>query len=160
MKPDTEDILNSIFLIFIVCIIFIWVFKPYIMDKNTQEIFEKATKKYVDDKYTKLYSELCKQSEPDEVNCVMTATSTIYHYTKDQNRSKIRSPSEYAKMGGNCKDSAIFYATIFKRMNYTIEFQFPVPHHVNLIISKKIDEKTYRYCNIEGNTGTCYEVLI
>jgi len=159
MTPDTERILNSLFLIALVFVIFSWIFRPYIMESNTQEKHQQATQKYIDDKYTKYYANLCGGTD-EEIDCVMTTTSTIYKYTKDQNRSKIRSPSEYVKLGGNCKDSAIFYATIFKRMNYTTKFEFPVPQHINLIISKKIDEKIYRYCTIEGKTATCYEVMI
>jgi hypothetical protein len=90
----------------------------------------------------------------------MTATSLIYHYTKDQERTEIRTPSQYALLGGNCKDSAVFYATIFKNMNYTIEFRFPIPQHTSLTISKQESNNTYKYCDIEGNKAKCYWVKI
>jgi hypothetical protein len=127
-----------------------------------KEEYTKTMNKNLKDKYSTYYADLCDKLLLDDVNCVMTATTPIYHYTEDQERKTIRTPSQYALFGGNCRDSAIFYATIFKNMNYTIEFRFPVPHHVALTISKKMDDNLnlYRYCDIEGNQATCYGVMI
>lgn len=158
MRQETEAIIQGLFFIAIVFVIFSWIYKPYIIEDGKQKEYYHATQKNLNDKYIQFYSDLCKSSE-DEVSCVMTSTNPIYHYTKDENRSKIRTPSQYYLFGGNCRDSAVFYATIFKKLNYTIKFEFPIPKHINLIISKKVDENIYRYCLIEGNTANCYKVI-
>lgn len=157
MKTETETIIQGLFIIAIIFLLLNWIYLPYIKDYNTDRQYKKVIDKNIDDEYTEYYSNLCKGRE-QEIDCVMTSTKTIYKYTRDQNRTTIRTPSQYTKMGGNCKDSAIFYATIFKRMNYTIDFQFPIPNHVIIIISKQLTNNIYKYCNIEGNTATCYEV--
>lgn len=160
MRAETEAIINAVLFIMIIFIIFSWVYKDCTQQNSAREEYNKIVKKNINDKYTLFYAKLCNNSQIDDVTCVMTATSPVYHYTKDQERKTIRTPSQYVLLGGNCKDSAVFYATIFKNLNYTIDFQFPVPHHTMLIISKKITDNHYRYCNIEGNKGTCYEVAI
>jgi hypothetical protein len=159
MRQETEAIIQGIFFIIIVFLIFSWLYRPYIIEHNKQKEYEGMIKKNLDDRQATYYSNLC-SGMIDDVDCVMSATSPIYNYVKDENRSKIRTPSQYALFGGNCRDSAVFYATIFKKLNYTIKFEFPIPKHINLIISKKVDENIYRYCVIEGNTAECYKVII
>lgn len=162
MGHDTEVLIQGIFFIAIILLLFTWIYYPYIKEYNNERDFLQATQKNLQDKYSLFYADLCKNetSVKEQVNCVLIATSPIYYYTKDQERTKIRTPTQYAKLGGNCKDSAILYATIFKNLNYTINFEFPIPHHITTTIYKKIDNNTYKYCNIEGNTATCYEVII
>lgn len=162
MGHDTEVLIQGIFFIAIILLFFTWVYYPYIKEYNNEKDFLKATQENLEDKYSLFYADLCKSEATidEQVKCVLIATEPIYHYTKDQERTKIRTPTQYAKLGGNCKDSAILYATIFTNLNYTINFEFPIPHHITTTIYKKIDDSTYKYCNIEGNTGTCYEVII
>ena len=160
MRRETETIINIVFLIVLIIAIFDFLYRDYIYQDKTKNELNKFIEKNLNDKYTLFYTNLCKDLTPNDVNCVMTITSPIYHYTKDQNRTTLRTPSQYALLGGNCKDSAILYATIFKKLNYTINFEFPIPSHIALIISKKIDNHTYKYCDIEGNQATCYEVII
>jgi len=162
MRPETEGIINALLFLALVTVIYSWIYHPYIMEYNAEKDFLKATQKNLQDRYSLFYADLCKNEATikEQVNCVLIATSPVYYYTKDQDRTKIRTPSQYANLGGNCRDSAVFYATIFKNLNYTINFEFPIPHHVALTIYKKIDKSTYKYCDIEGNRGTCYEVEV
>lgn len=162
MRQEIESLINGLIFLILVFIIFSWIYRPYIIEYNAEKDFLQATHKNINDKNSLFYVDLCKNiaSIKEQVNCVMLATSPIYHYTKDQERTKIRTPTQYAKLGGNCKDSAILYATIFKNLNYTIKFEFPIPHHITTTIYKKIGDNIYKYCNIEGNTATCYEVII
>ena len=157
-----EFLIQGIFFIVIILLFFSWVYRPYILEYNAEKDFLMATQKNLGDEYSLFYADLCKSETTinEQVNCVLIATTPIYHYTKDAERKKIRTPTQYVKLGGDCKDSAILYATIFKNLNYTINFEFPMPHHLSLTIYKKINDSTYKYCNIEGNTGTCYEVII
>lgn len=141
-------------------ILFNWLYRDCIQQNRAREEYNKMVKKNLNDKYALFYANLCKELNPDDVDCIMTATNHLYHYTKDQERKTIRTPSQYALLGGNCKDSAVFYATIFKNMNYTINFRFPVPHHTSLTISKQESNNTYKYCDIEGKQAKCYWVMI
>jgi hypothetical protein len=128
-----------------------------IINQNTKSSYEKFMNKNLDDKQSIYYSKIC-SGMVDEVGCVMTETKQIYNYV-NRTGIAIRTPSQYSLKGGDCQDSAIFYATIFKNMNYTINFRFPIPTHVSITIVKKMDDNITQYCDIEGNSATCYEVL-
>jgi len=163
MNPHAENIIMLIIMLGLIMCVVNFCTSNEATQENVKRELTSQMNKNLNDKYTKYYADLCKEinAYPNgQVSCVMTATQPIYHYTAEQDRKELRTPSEYAMMGGNCKDSALFYATIFKNLNYTITFRFPVPHHISLTINKKIDNETYQYCDIEGNKATCYEVRI
>ena len=112
----------------------------------------------LNDKHSRYFASLCEnRTREDVVECVMNATTPIYYYTSEEH--DLRTPTEYVNKGGDCRDSAVFYATIFKNLNYKTDFIFPVPHHVSLTIKKQINKTTNQYCNIEANRAKCYLVI-
>jgi hypothetical protein len=125
---------------------------------NKINIYIKAVNDNLNDNISMYYSKLCANSTLGDVECVMEVTGLFYNY--NINSGSIRTPVQYVKLGGDCEDVAVFYATIFKRLGYNIIFRFPLARHVSLTISQKISGGLYKYCDIEGDEADCHLIRI
>jgi len=137
-------------------VVAVLIYRDHANHITTKDIYQLAVEEYIDDAAAASLSSSCR-SQDDEVSCVMNSNRIAY---VNANSSAIKSPSDVLKTGGNCKDIAVFYGIIFTRLNYTTKFIFPVPQHTALQIRKQISENSWKYCNVELNQATCYEVQL
>jgi hypothetical protein len=89
------------------------------------------------------------------VDCVVMQVSEFYNYSSHPKTIKggfeVRSPSEYKENGGVCRDIAVLYAITFRRLGWTVQYSFPEPRHVNVIINKG-----GTWCYIDGLIYKCH----
>lgn len=159
MQESTERIIGGLFLIVVILLVFNIIYREPISEEQLQKRYEGYMKKNLNDKTSLYFSNLCRETE-NRVDCVMTETKDKTSYVKDSERNTPKKPTQYLLEGGDCKDSATFYATIFKNLGYDVKFRFPIPNHVAITISEQTGYDDWRYCDIESQTYTCYEVKI
>ena len=164
-----DKVLHNIFLMLLgISVFFAFM---YFVDTNidplkfTSNMMNMATYKviaisHMDDNISVTISNFCKGMHIDEqAACVVSQVAPFYNYSM-HNDTFTYSPDEYVEKGGGvCRDSTVLYHTIFSRMGWYIYYDFDVPGHVFLIITKSIEHLSMR-CIIDGLTYNCerYEI--
>jgi hypothetical protein len=87
----------------------------------------------------------------EQAECVVRQTE--YNYKEHDG---LKTPDEFYKDGGVCRDIAIYYASIFKNMGWNIYYNLNTPEHVFIEITKNYDNKNIR-CTIDGIEYNCAE---
>jgi hypothetical protein len=76
----------------------------------------------------------------NQPQCVEDKVAVFYRYVGNESGDhKLRSPDEFVAKGGVCRDIAVTYAAIFLKMNWTVEYNFPVSEHVTTLIKRPFD---------------------
>ena len=88
-----------------------------------------------------------------QVECVISELKPNYNYTL-RNGSKVKTPSDFFYEGGLCRDNVVFFATIFREMGWITYYNFNVPNHVYLQITKRDVDFFYR-CDLDGTNYHC-----
>jgi hypothetical protein len=162
---EMDNLTNLILPMALIMIIFV-IFSVFLKDSfayaKERFIYMDAVDRWVNDTAVEPYVEKCESSVgTGQVSCILEETEPVYKYTNESVAHMIRSPSDYIKLGGVCKDSAVFYGVIFKQLGWNVNFRFPVPRHVSLTISRdtcNFGDRCWMYCDVEGNRASCYEV--
>ena len=84
--------------------------------------------------------------------CVVYQVLPFYNYSMHNNT--VYSPDEYVIKGGVCRDSSVLYHSIFTRMGWYVYYDFSIPHHVFLTITKTGKDYTMR-CVIDSLAYNC-----
>lgn len=88
-------------------------------------------------------------------NCVIAQLSPFYNYTLRDGSDKIKRPDEFVAKGGVCRDLAVFYASVFKRMGWIVYYNFDVPNHVFVDVVNKVETGESIRCVMDGLNATC-----
>jgi hypothetical protein len=138
--------------------------RPCIIQQRADSVL--FSKMVIEDPIVDYFSSTCLtySDARDQVDCVVSNTEPFYKYD-DSNRSElIKLPSEFISEGGICRDSVVFYGSIFKKMDWGVKLIYPVPSHVAIIVNKQVNCTTssqcWLYCIIEGAEYICSEVGI
>jgi len=158
MQESTERMINGLFLVMVIVLIFNFFYRDEISNEQREQRYESYLRNNLNDKTSIYLANLCKYSS-NQVSCVMKETKDITIYVAEPGRKKPKKPSDYVVEGGDCKDSAIFYATIFSELGYDVKFRFPLETHVSITISKSFDGEKNYYCDIESDSYDCHWVM-
>ena len=93
----------------------------------------------------------------DQPECIMHQFSFIYNYS-DANHS-INTPDTYVKVGGVCRDEAVFLAAVFRQMGWTVKYMYPTATHVYVHASHEypcgVNEKCWIACEMNDMSYNC-----
>lgn len=121
----------------------------------TTSIYKSKAISHLNDNITIEVSQLCNTVPTyQQADCVVSQITPYYKY--NYSNHTIYSPDEFVQNGGVCRDIAIVYNTIFSRLGWYTYYEFNVPHHVYLIITKQEDNRSYR-CLIDGEVYDCQD---
>lgn len=91
-----------------------------------------------------------------QAECVV---GQIMPYYKYEDHKGVWSPDEFVKHGGVCRDFSTTAASIFKYMGWKTYYNFNVPHHVYIEVTKNyLDEhgiESLMRCTIDGANYNC-----
>lgn len=157
MRITEEDI--KIFLgIFISVSLSILIFSLVFIHKEEPEEITKEMKykafaqNNTDDLVIDLIYQKCYilQEQYEQVKCINDAFSSFYIY---KDHEGVNTPKEIFIRGGVCRDSAIFYNTIFDKMNFTnrVEILDELHHVINIV------EYEGGYCTVDQQNLNCLE---
>lgn len=108
---------------------------------------------HIDDNVSIRISDFCGRIPMDQqADCVVHQVAPFYNYS--MHNETVRSPDEYVEKGGVCRDSTVLYHSIFSRMGWYIQYDFSIPNHVFLIITRTANNVSMR-CVVDGLTYNC-----
>jgi hypothetical protein len=108
----------------------------------------------LNDNYTVSVANFCSDFQYEEqAQCVISQVSFVYNYTMHNYTSK--TPTEFSQTGGVCRDVAVTYSTIFKRLGWTTEFIYPHPEHVYIMVHNKDENNSTIDCEIDAEYYQC-----
>lgn len=125
--------------------------KAFMNIKSEQAKNDNFTKEIVKECVDEIYMK--------QPNCVIREVRPYFNYTIKTER--MITPSEYKQKGGSCSDTTILYASVFKLLEWDIQYVFPNENHVYIIVSKKIpcleatDKMCNFFCDIDGDNSVC-----
>lgn len=96
----------------------------------------------------------------NQVKCVIDELKTIIKYNSSIVSKDIKSFNNFILEGGTCKEIAVTYASVFNQLNWSVAFIHPIPNHVIIIITKKISDGLFIYCDIDMNIFNCVRVMV
>lgn len=121
-------------------------------NKSTDKNYAEYEKKYNEDQDIKTISSVCynKNCPECEINCIATIIRQEYNYTS--NHKGIQSPTETLEKGGVCRDYALTYSMILKRLEWSVQY-IHIPNHTFIVANKK-----NIYCTIDMTIINCAKV--
>ena len=127
-------------------------FKQFVEDKLELAHYNIIEKKGIDDNITKKVAEFCGPfNRTTQVICVI---SQIDYKVNKHNDSTTRTPDETYEKGGVCRDYALLYNSIFKRLGWETKYHFDMKDHVFIIITQE-----EIYCTIDQKDFQCNDFL-
>lgn len=66
--------------------------------------------------------------------CVQSFIAPLYHYVDNTSQVMILTPDETVEQGGVCRDFSVMTATIFRKLGWYAEYNFPIPQHVTVTV--------------------------
>lgn len=128
----------------------------WVDDAVTEATTSKLTKNYEKDVMVQLIYNKCVDESTDlkKVYCVHNIFSDLYEYDySHMNDTKFREPTSMFIKGGVCRDSAMFFKTVFDMMNITSRFEIfgDYDHIINIVDLGEGD-----YCIIDQTNVNCY----
>jgi hypothetical protein len=113
------------------------------------------------DQYTKSYASACNDSEYEEqARCIIQELIPIMNYNLSGLRpgKYIKPWNEFISEGGVCKEFAAAYASTFRQSGWNVAFRYPLPNHVSITISKKINDSISLFCDVDKNRLNCLRI--
>jgi len=125
----------------------------FVSNSMELSIYKSMAVSHLNDNITIEVSSLCREIPMDkQVECVVTQVSNFYNYS--MHNISVRSPDDYVKYGGVCRDSSVLYDSIFRRLGWFVHYDFTVPNHVFLDITKYSGNNTIK-CVVDSLTYNC-----
>ena len=117
--------------------------------------YEHATIKYEEDIVVKMSVNLCgdEQNETATVLCVNKIFAAMYNYQDNETYEKreyiVQSPTTTFKIGGVCRDAAVYYCAVLKQLNIACKAISMDNHVINLADTKE------GYCILDQQSVIC-----
>ncbi len=128
-------------ILFLISLIFLVLYSPYIDKSVTSPYFSSIANLNKKNAIIIEVADLCSNFKDNESKlvCVNNFVRTFYSYVDHSKELKIlRTPNELLNEGGVCRDYAVFYDSIMKKMNFKTEYIY-LPHHVYLKVNTNND---------------------
>lgn len=136
-KKLSRRILICLFPVFVVSLVLLFdmsiivhqIYSGFYLEEGgvVEEMFEHYSRKFQFDPIIRDISESC--IGEDKVSCVFEKINMPYDYERG---GGVRTPSEYFRLGGVCRDSAVIRKSALNNLNVDCIFNLSVDNHVFL----------------------------
>ncbi len=124
-----------------------------IIDDTVRDlVYERIASSFENDTIVEYIYDLCNNNTDwDKIHCVNKQFTKFFIYKLREDK-KIRSPIKTFLDGGVCRDSAVLYCAVFKKMNINCKFLNVNVHIFNLVYTDEL------YCLIDQFDIGCTNV--
>jgi len=132
--------------------------KKYVRNTFSISMYNIYARNGNEDNFSNEVVKFCAQFEYSaQPQCVVAQLVEKYNYT--DHLGIIRTPDDFIKNGGVCRDISVTYAIIFKKLNFDVQYIFPTQNHVFVRVYKywdcNNDSICYINCDIDGLNKKC-----
>lgn len=131
--------------------------KKYLSNTVTKAVYNTYAISGDDDNFTNDIVKFCGRFDYSvQPRCVINQVKDFYNYT--DHLGVILTPDIFVKKGGVCRDIAVTYAIIFRKLGWEADYEFPTPNHVLVRINKYWycgNSTCFVNCDIDGVFKTC-----